>query len=257
MRRPTPHLPRRRPALARTAGGALVATLIAAEAAARVEANDGTEPSGADPLADAPAASSLADILDLAEICATRPAFAGLTGHDHDYFRPSFSHRGRHVAEHDARGGAEHAGAGSAGANHDGPHAAVHVGAPRTGDASDHADPSADGASHEGDPAGSPVAHDHQATPGVPGAPAFHAHELFLDHRHDLDAGLDALLASIHGSHDKAPTAAATDPGPEPPVQAITASSDADESAEERVVGHSHAAAMEAPPEPVLVIAEI
>lgn len=169
--------------------------LLAAEAAARVEPG----PASDDAFDSAPAATSLADILDLAAICATRSAFSGFGEHRHDYFRPSFLHGKMRHGDHD-RGD-------FAGARHDGAHdapadtpSAGHGGthAPDAGAAwsSDHGTSGADAAFHADPP------HGHAPSAAL-GAPV-HAHDLppdlLVDHGH-LDAGLDALLAAAHGGH--------------------------------------------------------
>lgn len=191
-----PPPPQRRARAAEAGGGGLIALLLAAEAAARVEPG----PASDDAFDGAPAATSLADILDLAAICATRPSFSGFGEHRHDYFRPSFLHGKMRHGDHE-RGdfaGARHDGAhdapaGAANAGHDGGHA------PDAGAAwsSDHGTSGVD----EAVPADAPHGYAPSAAPAGP----IHAHDappdLLVDHGHDLDAGLDALLAAAHGGH--------------------------------------------------------
>jgi len=193
-RRPKAPEPRQ---VAGIGAGALLATLVAAEAAARAE----PPPPGDDAPEDGPLASSLADILDLSEICATRGSFGAIASrHDHDYFRPRFLHAtGRHD-DHDqgAIRDDRHDGAHADSASHGGGHAAGATAVSSSAHGGLHA---------EGAPV-APTGHGHLDSSDPAAAAALHAHDVASDvlfgHAHDLDAGLDALLAAAHSGHDGA-----------------------------------------------------
>jgi hypothetical protein len=178
------HPSRRQKSPARTGllGGGVIAALVAAEAAAKEKV-----PAATDDAEAAPAAASLEDILDFAEICRTRASFGDVFGgHAHGRFTPRFAH---HTDDH----------------------------------AFAWSRPAA-GAAHDHDAASSPSGHgSHAPVAGLAGHEAHsdeltfaalaehnEAHEVPTEtHMHDLDAGLDALIGA-HASH-AAPAPA--DPG--------------------------------------------
>lgn len=237
------------------AGAGMVAALAAAEASAQGRGGDDLDAA----IAAAPTASSIADILDFAEICATRPAFgASFERHDHDFFTPRFAHE-------------RHSSSGFGGRDRPARHDEHDAGDPSRGHDAHEASSSDHGAPA---PGGEPS---HDEAPGHADeasaselAPAHARHELAEAHVHDLSAGLDldaglaALIEAAHTDHgdetepaiagaDDAPAEASAAAAPEtlPPGPAAPAAE-----------AHGHSAlgdliAMDGPPEPVIVTAEI
>ncbi|MEQ1930186.1 MAG: hypothetical protein ABL957_06580 [Parvularculaceae bacterium] len=246
--RTTARMTAARTRIAGAAGAGMVAALAAAEASAQGRGGDDLDAA----IAAAPTASSIADILDFAEICATRPAFgAFFERHNHDFFTPRFAHE-RHLS------------GGFGGRDRPARHDEHDAGDPSRGHDAHEARSSDNGTpASEGEPS-------HDEAPGHADeasaselAPAHAQHELAEAHVHDLSAGLDldaGLATLIEAAHaDHAAVAGADDAPAEASAAAAPETSPPGPAAAE---AHGHSAlgdliAMDGPPEPVIVTAEI